>query len=165
MFASLRPALPYALALILFILALVLVIVLLRRRYPRYITRPLMTSNEREFFGRLTRALPTLHVFPQVAMSAVIQPVASYEENKRVYWDINKKIIDYVVYTRSMELVCLIELDDRTHDPARDALRDRATASAGIVTLRFESRDKPSVTQIRAIVQDVLAEQSLAEDA
>jgi hypothetical protein len=34
--------------------------------------KPLMTANEREFFGRLARALPDYHVFPQVAFNALL---------------------------------------------------------------------------------------------
>jgi hypothetical protein len=39
-----------------------------------YRRRKLMTDNEEEFFGRLVIALPDHYVFPQVAMSAMLQP-------------------------------------------------------------------------------------------
>lgn len=37
-----------------------------------YRARKLMTDNEAEFFGRLVVALPDHYIFPQVAMSALI---------------------------------------------------------------------------------------------
>ena len=40
----------------------------------RYRRKALVTENELEFFGRLTRALPGLLVLPQVSMAAVIEP-------------------------------------------------------------------------------------------
>jgi hypothetical protein len=40
-----------------------------------------MTANELEFFGRLVTALPGHYVFPQVAMSALIE-AASSDKNK-----------------------------------------------------------------------------------
>jgi very-short-patch-repair endonuclease len=51
-----------------------------------------------------------------------------------------------------LQLVAIVELDDRTHNRVADAERDAFVASAGIRTLRFESRNKPTVEQIRAAV-------------
>lgn len=46
-----------------------------------YKARQLMTNNELEFFGRLICALPDHYVFPQVAMSALLE--ASDNDRKR----------------------------------------------------------------------------------
>jgi very-short-patch-repair endonuclease len=49
--------------------------------------------------------------------------------------------------------VLLIELDDRTHVASRDAVRDSYMRAAGIGTLRYQSRAKPSEAQIAADVR------------
>lgn len=162
MLKSLMTYFPYVLVLAAMGVAIVSAKLAPRRTNPKYITRPLLTENEREFFGRLTRALPDLHVFPQLAMSAIIRPVDSYQRNKAAYWKINRKIVDYTIYTKAMQLVCIIELDDEMHDPIRDAERDRCTASAGIKTLRFESRKKPSEAEIRAFITDIVNKSTAA---
>ncbi|CAE6795038.1 hypothetical protein R70006_05032 [Paraburkholderia domus] len=110
-----------------------------------------MTGNEREFFGRLLAAFPEAHVFPQVALSALIEPRA--DVRSKWFWRdfrrISQKRVDYAVYSREMKLLAVIELDDRTHNSRKDAERDSMTASAGIRTLRFQSRSKPDVKVLR----------------
>ena len=119
---------------------------------PHYRATPLMTGNELEFFGRLQRALPECYVFPQVAMSALITPTTSGKRWRSDFWRISQKRVDWVLFSRhGLKLIAIVELDDRTHDRGADRDRDAMTASAGIRTLRFESRAKPPVAEIRKI--------------
>lgn len=118
-----------------------------------YRRRKLMTDNEAEFFGRLVAALPDHYVFPQVAMSALLQPASS--DRKTAHGDrlrIAQQRIDYVVCTTRCEVVAVVELDDRTHSQEKDAVRDSRLEQAGIRTVRFESRNKPKIDAIRAMV-------------
>jgi hypothetical protein len=46
-------------------------------RTAAYKQRKLMTDNEAEFFGRLVVALPDHYIFPQVAMSALLETTSS----------------------------------------------------------------------------------------
>lgn len=119
-----------------------------RKRSDRYLLTPIMTANEIEFFGRLCRALPQHHVFPQVAMSAIIRPMDTYAQNRGAYYAINKKRIDYAIYSETMTLIALVELDDKMHNVAKDEKRDALTASAGVRTVRWQSRAKPSEREI-----------------
>lgn len=110
-----------------------------------------MTDNEEEFFGRLIVALPDHYIFPQVAMSALLDTASS--DNRKAYGDrlrIAQQRVDYVICTRSCEVVAVIELDDRTHSTAKDQLRDSRLEQAGIRTVRFQARNKPKVDAIRA---------------
>lgn len=115
-----------------------------------YRARKLMTENELEFFGRLVSALPDHYVFPQVAMSALLEAASS--DKKQSHSDrlrIAQQRVDYIVCTRSCELVAVIELDDRTHSTVKDQLRDSRLEQAGIRTVRFQSRSKPTANAIR----------------
>ena len=126
-----------------------------------YRRRKLMTENELEFFGRLVSALPDHYVFPQVAMSALIEAASS--DRKKSHGDrlrIAQQRADYIVCTRSCDLVAVIELDDRTHSTTKDQLRDSRLEQAGIQTVRFQSRSKPTANAIRiAIVGPVAGAQ------
>lgn len=114
--------------------------------------KSLMTGNEREFCGRLRRALgPRYDVVPQVAMGALID--VALPRTHPQFWPtverFSRKIVDFVVCERgSMRVVAVVELDDRTHDAERDRQRDALMLEAGIRTLRWDSRSKPSELEI-----------------
>jgi len=112
-----------------------------------YRAKRIMTSNEMEFFQRLSRANPDGYVFPQVAFSALLQP--SSRNKWAAFKYIAQKRVDYAIYNSKLELLCIVELDDRTHNLKKDAQRDAAFASAGIVTLRWQSSNKPNEHEIR----------------
>jgi very-short-patch-repair endonuclease len=118
-----------------------------------YRRRKLMTDNELEFFGRLVVALPDHYIFPQVAMSALIETASA--DKKRAHSDrlrIAQQRADYVVCTKSCDVVAVIELDDKTHSRAKDQLRDARLEQAGIRTVRFQARNKPKADAIRALI-------------
>jgi hypothetical protein len=118
-----------------------------------YRRRKLMTDNEEEFFGWLVVALPDHYIFPQIAMSALLQPAST--DGRTAHGDrlrIAQQRVDYVVCTKTCEAVAVVELDDRTHSQAKDQLRDSRLEQAGIRTVRFQSRDKPNATVIRKMV-------------
>jgi hypothetical protein len=118
-----------------------------------YRKRNLMTDNEEEFFGRLVVALPDHYIFPQVAMSALLDAASS--DKKEAHSDrmsIAQKRVDYVVCTRRCEVVAVVELDDKTHSRANDELRDARLEQAGIRTVRFQARNKPKVDAIRTMI-------------
>lgn len=113
--------------------------------------KPLLTDNELEFFNRLTRALPRYYIFPQVSLGAVLDADPNLTPKQR--WIIrshfDRKIADFIICEpRTLKVLAIVELDDRTHDPRRDRERDAITQAAGIRTLRYSSREKPSVAEI-----------------
>jgi hypothetical protein len=147
-----------SLFLIFFVLAACFIVALLKNTKGKdgtgtYKQRKLMTDNEAEFFGRLVVALPEHYIFPQVAMSALLDTASG--DKKIAHSDrlrIAQQRVDYVVCTRSCEVVAVVELDDKTHSRAKDQLRDVRLQQAGIRTVRFQSREKPKVDAIRALI-------------
>ncbi|WP_440966079.1 DUF2726 domain-containing protein [Massilia sp. GER05] len=118
-----------------------------------YRRRKFMTDNEEEFFGRLVVALPDHYIFPQVAMSALLDTASS--DKRTAHSDrlrIAQQRVDYVVCTRRCEVVAVVELDDKTHSRAKDELRDARLEQAGIRTVRFQARNKPKVDVIRNMI-------------
>lgn len=124
--------------------------------------KDLMTPNEVHFFNQLKKALPEYHIAPQVSMGALMQPTLSEDSPnfKQALHAFHGKMVDFVVMDKkTANPLLLIELDDRTHDVKKhqDAARDAMTAAAGYKTVRWDSRAKPDVAEIRSTVNQLLA--------
>lgn len=116
--------------------------------------KALLTPNEFEFLNRLESAAPELRFCPQVAMGALLEPAAHRSDRKSYYrmrGMFSQKIVDFVALRRDNGmLVAIIELDDRTHSPSKDAKRDEMLQSAGYRVVRWQSKAKPDGIAIRA---------------
>lgn len=120
---------------------------------PSYQPTSLMTANEWEFFNRLRVAVPEAQIFPQVGMAALITPKRRMGRSvTRDFYRIAAKRLDYAVCNAHGQLICVIELDDRTHDQHGDRARDAWLASAGITCRRWHSRAKPTRAEIRRTI-------------
>jgi peroxiredoxin len=111
----------------------------------KYKAKPLMSDNEFEFFNRLVKALPEYYVFPQVSMGAVLYAEKNSKQGTRGTFA--QKRIDYIIY-KDQSIVAIIELDDKTHVKVNDEKRDSMLHQAGYKTIRFESKNKPSIEEI-----------------
>ena len=148
------PPIPAHFAALAAVAVLLILILLLGRRKPwlaHVRSKPLLTPNELEFFHRLVRALPRYYIFPQVSLGAIMDADSGLTPKQR--WIIrshfDRKIADFIICEpRTLKVIAIIELDDRTHDPKRDRERDAITRAAGIRTLRYSSSEKPSVAEI-----------------
>lgn len=155
-------------SLVILIAGAIILFVLMPRsvRQPAYRRRAVMTPNEVEFFGRIARALPGLHVCPQVAMHALIEPTSTNAKTRLLdFRRVSQKVVDYAVFDAQWSVVVVIELDDRTHVASRDAARDGYMAAARIHTLRYQSRAKPTEAQLSADVHAVQAAAAAAAQA
>jgi hypothetical protein len=125
-----------------------------RKRAPafRVVRRALLTENEKEFLLRLEEAFPEHRIMAQVCMGALMAPAVrgGSPDYLSIRGRFAQKVVDFVVLDDTLEVVALVELDDRTHRLEKDAIRDAMTAAAGYVTLRYQSRAKPAPQAIRA---------------
>jgi hypothetical protein len=113
--------------------------------------RAILTANELEFFGRLSRALPEYHVFPQVSLDALlcVSGGATYAEKTARRNMFSQKHPDFVICKRdTLEVIAIVELDDKTHNLERDQKRDSMLTGAGYRVERFSSKSKPSEAEI-----------------
>ena len=121
-----------------------------------YKQKALLTANEIEFFNRLTQALPNHHVFPQVALGALLQPNVSGSDKKKFHsirGTFAQKISDFVICTKDIKVIAIVELDDRTHNSEKDAKRDAMIVQAGYRVIRWNSKAKPSLEEIRQRIE------------
>jgi hypothetical protein len=110
-----------------------------------YRQRKLMTENEREFFARLVKALPGHYIFPQVALSGLLE--ASSTSKQKAHSDrlrIAQQRADFVICDENCTVVAVIELDDRTHSAKKTSCATRALsrpASGRCASSRKASRN------------------------
>ncbi len=114
--------------------------------------KPILTDNEREFFDRLCRALPDHHVFPQVSLDALlcVSSGLPYATQTTLRNSFSQKHPDFVICQRgTLEVVAIVELDDKTHKAEKDQKRDAMLVGAGYRVERFQSRAKPDEATIK----------------
>lgn len=121
-------------------------------RTPKVAHKPLLTRAEHRFLRILTEALPGYMICPQVAMGALLK-VADDVDKRQVLATRNKfsqKIVDFaIVDPADGSVVALVELDDSSHDTARDRRRDAMLYRAGYRVERFSNRPFPDVPFVR----------------
>lgn len=127
-----------------------------------FVRKPLLTPTELIFFKRLRQAFPDVSICPQVALAAVVDIPAKYNQGK--FKHVNRaafaaKFADFVVVDPDTgEVHAIIELDDYSHDgaarQAEDAARDAMLEEVGIPVHRFDARKMPDVAALQAWFED-----------
>lgn len=109
--------------------------------------RRALTPREQAMYFRLQQTFPELVVMGQVAFSALL---AAHQRRTRGRFD--KKVADFVLFTRAFEVLAVIELDDSSHASrkSRDASREQLLKDAGYTVLRFAN--VPDVGDLLAAV-------------
>jgi Na+-transporting methylmalonyl-CoA/oxaloacetate decarboxylase gamma subunit len=124
------------------------------RPAPRFTRKQFLTANEARVLPMLEAALPQHRIMAQVAMSALLQ--ADEPDRKQAKGTRNRfaqKVVDFVIVSRdTAEVLALVELDDRTHNVAKDQRRDAMTAAAGYRTIRIPGRPHPTFATVREAV-------------
>jgi len=118
----------------------------------------LMTHTETDFFIKLERAVSERYaVFPQVHLSALLNPQAQSKDWLYAFRHINGKSVDYVLCDKTtLRPTYAIELDDYTHHKAdrkkRDAEVERIFDEAELPLVRFRNKDVSEAEIIKALI-------------
>ena len=116
--------------------------------------KPLLTKREREAMAALREALPRHGIYPQVAMGALLKPKPGLPVKKRasVRNAFSQKIVDFVLEDPDTGELIIVEVDDATHNAAKDKRRDAMTATAGYRTVRIPKNSNLSADSVRALI-------------
>jgi hypothetical protein len=129
--------------------------------------RRLMSERERKVILLIEDMFPHCRVHAQVAMGALIEPAKGLEPGRRasVRNLFSQKIVDFVIEDRmSGDLLALVELDDRTHNAAKDSSRDGITKAAGYLTIRIPAGTRIDKESIESCMQLILIDRQAASD-
>lgn len=132
--------------------------------------RQLQTPRQEDFFRRLLRAVPEGHVFPQVAVKALIDADGASLGARLQAWRVARERVDWVVCDEHLRVVCVVELDDlahcreslETHKPQQQHERhDRCKArhqllsAAGIQCLRWQPSSGQGTHALRTQIEEM----------
>lgn len=96
--------------------------------------RWLLTKNEAAMYNRLLQALPDKVILAQVSFGALLTARSTATRNR-----FDRKIADFVVCDKALQVLAVIELDDSSHrgKESRDAARDKLLQNAGYRVIRY----------------------------
>ncbi|HEU6448346.1 MAG TPA: DUF2726 domain-containing protein [Verrucomicrobiae bacterium] len=122
-----------------------------------------LSSAERSFFGVLQQAVASdFQIFAKVRLADIVRPIKSSSRSgwQSAFNRITGKHVDFVLCdSKSLGVVVVVELDDRTHERfergIRDSLVDAALRDAAIPILRVPARQNYSPMQIREMVKNI----------
>ncbi|PHV20933.1 hypothetical protein CSQ92_16230 [Janthinobacterium sp. BJB446] len=121
------------------------------RRPLRLERKPVMTAREQQMYHLLQVALPECTVLAQVAFSALVTAKGWANRNR-----FDRKVADFVLCSRQLNVIAVIELDDSSHNgrERQDRERDAMLRLAGYVTLRYATF--PTQQALRADIEQLL---------
>jgi len=102
-------------------------------------------------FSALCTALPECTVLAQVSFQALLDTPRLEDRNR-----FNRKSADFVICSKNLTPIAVIELDDASHNSkrARDADRDAMLQNAGYQTIRYNKI--PTTAQVQLDIQTAL---------
>ena len=123
------------------------------RRPLRLQRKPVMTAREQQMYRLLQTALPECTVLAQVAFSALVTAKGWTNRNR-----FDRKVADFVLCSQQLNVIAIIELDDRSHAgrERQDKERDAMLRLAGYVTLRYAN--VPTQQALRADIEKLLTQ-------
>ena len=110
-----------------------------------FTAKRVLSAPEAILYHRLCEAAPSAIVLTQVSLHRILAVATG---GQAAFNSIAQKAVDFVVCRPDFSVVCVIELDDSSHDSRRDNARDGILNSARIETVRFNVKNLPSVSQI-----------------
>ncbi|MCU6435630.1 DUF2726 domain-containing protein [Undibacterium sp. Jales W-56] len=118
-----------------------------------YEEKPFFEKQEQVFFGRLRRAVPTCYIFPKVDLNDLLEPMSSDPKLRRAEQaDLEGRKVDYAIFDASMNLLCVIELNEELDDDGKYLSNEAFFKTAGIKTIRWERQALPIFDQILRIL-------------
>ena len=115
---------------------------------PAPVAKPFLTKREQAMLFALEQILPMHRIHAQVSMGALLAAPrrAGRTFNPADRNAFSQKIVDFVIVDPTVgKVIALVELDDRSHDAAKDRKRDAMTAGAGYKTIRIPASARPTI--------------------
>lgn len=134
------------------------------KTYYQYEKNQILTSNETGFFAELKRIASNynIDVLTKVRLCDIIKVKSGVDNSTytSAFNTIKSKHIDFVLIDKNTNVVCCIELDDKSHEKekakANDEVKNKALLSAGVPLIRTKS-----AMGIEISIQEILSQSHL----
>lgn len=132
--------------------------------YTYVLNKTLFTPAERSFLGVLDLAVADQYrVFGKVRVADILSPVRGPTNSQwqTAFNQVSAKHFDFVLCNKqTLEVIAVLELDDKSHQKGKTQKRDlviaSACASAGLPLVRFAAKANYQVTEIQQKIQTEL---------
>ena len=124
------------------------------------VAKPLTTERESQVIATIEQAVPYARVHAQVCMGAILKTKSGLSNKERMSTRgrFSQKMVDYVLEDRHTgRILALVELDDRSHNAAKDAARDAMTRTADTLTIRLPATERPTSLGVRERILTALS--------
>jgi hypothetical protein len=124
------------------------------------VPRRLLTQRERDVLLLIEAAVPQCRVHAQVGMGGLLECRKGLRVKHRISVrnQFDRKRVDFVLEERSSgDVLALVELDDASHNDAKDRARDKITKAAGYRTIRLRAGKRLDQTSVRDEINASLA--------
>lgn len=134
---------------------------------------PLFTPAERSFLGVLEQAVSNNYrIFGKVRVADVLKTKANPSRSawQTAFNKIAAKHFDFVLCNIStMEVICVIELDDKSHNSKKTQVRDlflnNACEGADLKLVRFKAQKSYQIDAVRTAIIEAITYQPINEQA
>ena len=141
--------------------------------FPYEANDPLFSPAERSFFGVLSQAVrEDAIVFGKVRVADILRPSKGMGRSnwQKAFNRISSKHFDYVICSpKTLSVLAVVELDDKTYSKGKRAKRDRflegACSAAGVPLHRFKAAAGYSIGEIRKVIFPPLEEEASQDQA
>ena len=116
---------------------------------PAYEKKRFFASDEKAFYTRLRRALPSCYIFPDIELSALIAPASTDPKQKRAELNllVGRKV-NYAVFDARLNLLVVIDLTSQDGAGGEAASNEHYLKSAGIKRICWSEETRPSTEEI-----------------
>ena len=126
----------------------------------KYLAKPLLTDNEKQWYIAIKEAVPHAHVFGQVALNQLVK-AANGKQWRSAKNKIDPRSIDFVVLNSDLAVLLTIEIDDKSHQATKrqadDEKKNVALHSADIPLLRIPATPSLPVEEIKKRIVEAIA--------
>lgn len=112
----------------------------------KYKKRELLTENERNAFVIIKKVTNSLNfqLYTKVRLADIVEPSISGKQWQTLFNKIQSKHVDFLVTDNNFNIICIIEIDDKSHEKnnrkERDKFVDFILKDNGITTIRKKTK-------------------------
>ena len=115
------------------------------RRYPYIKRKSILTDAEKKLYKVLVRRLPDkVVIFSKVRLADIVNINETVTRDSTAFRKIAYKHVDFVILSSNLDLICVVELDDFTHDTCtrmeRDKFVEEVLRQCGIQIYRIKTK-------------------------